>query len=119
MSEKLQLLPYSLERVSEGTDHDWKDQSGCSWSSPTSWFFIDILGGCGCGLTESEERAVALLENFAAEHADRKDFKWDVGYEILAHWFDSHNLIEHGSGITGSWLTDKGREIYEVIQSTK
>lgn len=35
--------------------------------------------------------------------------------EIIAHWLDSKNLIEHGSSIQGSWLNENGKKLYETL----
>ena len=119
VSEELRLFDeYTLTKKGDTGERDWVDQSGCHWDDPADWFFVDILGGCGCGTTSVPERAVSLLEYFATDHMQRT-YKMDLTDEVIAHWFDSHDLIEHGTSIYGSWLTDKGREIYEVLQSTK
>jgi hypothetical protein len=47
------------------------------------------------------------------------DFDWfykNKEFEVIAHWFNSKELIEHGSGIGGSWLTDYGYQVYNTIK---
>ena len=85
------------------------------------WFWTEVLGGCGCGNSdELADRAVALLGYFATPH-DERDTK-DNPYnnevlEVLAHWMDSKELIEHGGGVGGSWLTARGQQAYDVLKS--
>jgi hypothetical protein len=97
---------------------DYIDEEGCSWDSPFDWFWIGILGGCGCGSSEElAERAFKLLENFSHDDIDKRFSVYDkVGDEILAHWFDSLDLTEHGSSVYGSWLSPKGEKIYKNIK---
>jgi hypothetical protein len=86
------------------------------------WFWIMILGGCGCGSAdEFAEMAIKLLSFFATPHDQRNLEDADTPYgnttmEVLAHWMDSKDLIEHGTGIGGSWLTAKGNQIHECIK---
>jgi hypothetical protein len=81
------------------------------------WLFSGILGGCFCGYSESlSEMAFEVLDYFSKFE---KDFDWfykNKEFEVIAHWFNSKELIEHGSGIGGSWLTDYGYQVYNTIK---
>lgn len=94
------------------------DQDGVSWSSIESWFFTGILGGCGCGSSdELGERAIKVFSNFASDDWDTRFSVYDnEADEVLAHWMHSKDLIEHGTSIGGSWLTEKGKNVFEVIK---
>jgi hypothetical protein len=110
-------MTYSLIKENKSDEFDYIDQNGTSYDSPQQWLW-SILGGCGCGSSdELAERAVKVLKLFTTEHMERS---WsiydDPTNEVIAHWMDSKGLIEHGTGIGGSWLTDKGKEIYEAIK---
>lgn len=108
---------YSLKK--DGEEY-YLDQDGVSWQDPESWFFCGILGGCVCGSGNLEGRAIKVLELFATPHEDRKWSVYDEpADEILAQWMDSKELLEHGTSIGGSWLTEKGEEIYKVLKSNK
>jgi hypothetical protein len=92
------------------------DNEGCSWESIEDWLFIGILGGCGCGSGNSfGENVLELLNYFGTPHQQRDMTEvnpYDGGtYELLAHWMDSKDLLEHGSSIGGSWLAERGKEI--------
>ena len=95
------------------------DQDDVSWSSVESWFFCDILGGCGCGTSEDlATKAIGLLIDLAAPERDYNAFaiKYnDQFWELLMHWFDHAGLVEHGTSIFGSWLTDKGQAIHKIL----
>lgn len=109
-------MEWSLKKVDDA-EYPYLDQNGVSHTSPEAWFWIEILGGCGCGSSEEfAGRAVALLRHFGTEWDDRKGYPDDEFSELLAHWFDSHDLIEHGSSIGGSWLSNKGQAILNVIE---
>src|SRR6478609_7042913 len=93
------------------------DESGTSWDTVESWFFIGILEGCGCGNSnEIAAKAVEVLKFF--DNKDRTESFWDKGesWEILAHWIDGKGLLEHGYTIGNSWLTEEGKEILKIIK---
>lgn len=96
------------------------------------WVF-DGLGFCGCG---DPEGALDLLRSVLAAIQKRSDnndcddhtmddYRRDsaeidnlIGMNdrralafTYLYWLDELGLTEHGSNITGSWLTDKGRDI--------
>ena len=110
---------YSLTKQEQTDENDYIDQDGTSWNSPEDWLWIGILGGCGCGNSyELSELVLKVLELFATEHEKREFSVYDdLKYEIIAHWLDSKDLIEHGTSINGSWLTEKGESIYNVIKT--
>lgn len=97
------------------------DQDGVSHDMPETWLW-SILGGCGCGSSDHlSDRAWEVLSHFGEEIKER-DFNFIYDNELnetLAHWLDSFELIEHGSGIAGSWLTEKGKEVYQSITKLK
>lgn len=105
---------YSIKRDID----DYIDQDGCSYDTPAEWLWTEIMGGCGCGSADAfGKRAIKLLEHFSTPHEERDYSIWDNDfYELMAHWFNSLELIEHGSIVTGSWLTEKGEQIYEAIK---
>lgn len=112
---------YSLKKVSGDGKFDYIDQDGISWDSPKGWLWIGVLGGCGCGSTEElEDLAFSLLEDFSYSGDDWDKRKLniydDLALEVLAHWMDDAGLTEHGTSISGSWLTDKGEQVYKTIK---
>lgn len=84
---------------------------GCEYDTAAEYLWVGVLGGCGCGDVRNPQLAVDVLAYFATDllARDSAAFTWE--YEIVAHWFDSVGLLEHGSSIRGSWLTDKGKTI--------
>jgi hypothetical protein len=109
---------HSLTRIGNYGLYNYIDQDGVAWSSPQEWFFIDILGGCGCGRSATfATEAVDLLRYFG--DAAQKPKKLDERSELLAHWFDSRDLIEHGTVIGGSWLTEKGKQVLAALDGAK
>lgn len=84
------------------------------------------LGICGCGEPEAVIASLALyLRKQQALHAERTapvadwaafsaqldaDYHQDAVAELwAAYTADRLSLTEHGSGVGGAWLTDKGR----------
>jgi hypothetical protein len=113
-------VKYSLIKQSKGSDHDYLDQGGISWSSPENWFFIGILGGCGCGNSEEfAKKGLELLRFFGSEERTENPVNKSELTELLAHWFDDKGLIEHGTIISSSWLTDKGKAILDALNKSQ
>lgn len=108
---------YWLKKQGESGNYDYIDQDGVSHNSPNGWLW-DFLGGCGCGSSEQlESRARKIFDNFATKHMSREFSIYDdLTNETLAHWMDSVGLLEHGSGIAGSGLSEKGEQVHESLK---
>lgn len=122
MKTSKQQVNYNLKENKNPNEYSkYIDQDGVSWSSIKAWFFTGVLGGCGCGSSdELGERAIVVLENFASDDWENRFSVYDnEADEVLAHWMHSRDLIEHGSGISGSWLTEKGKNVFEIIKRYK
>lgn len=87
--------------------------------SETGWAYgviYDDLGACGCGQHH------ARLELARDVLAGTTDEQWvrPPDESPLAEWFlhllDHADLIDHGSSIRTSWLTEKGRRFLAVLQ---
>lgn len=113
MSEK------TLTKISDDEKYGYIDESGCSWNSPEEWLWLEILGGCGCGSGDEIEKIVFnVLELFATEFNERAWSVYDdLKYEIIAHWMEHKGLLEHGSSVGASWLSEEGKRIYKIIKS--
>lgn len=97
---------------------------GAWYESPEQYLFLEIMGGCGCGLSdEIAEKAYEVFKHFGTPHAERnvKFFTEDESMvlETLAHWLNSKDLIEHGGSVYGSWLTKKGEELVKILKEAK
>jgi len=104
------------------TKYRWeKDFKECAFDDKEEFLWIYVLGGCGCGsYEENKKNAWKVFELFATPFNDRKFSVYDKPeYEIIAHWLDSKNLIEHGSSIGGSWLTKEGEKLYSLLKKPK
>ena len=83
------------------------------------WF--NVLRGCGCGSSD-ELHAIAweVFEHFSKPHDERTvGFIYDkLEREVIAHWLDSKgNLTMHGGSVAGSWFTEEGQALYDVLTS--
>lgn len=116
-----------------------QEQAFNGTTSPVS----ELLGLCGCGDPErliliARDACDALHER--SEAAIRNDSDgWDLherrlidllevpDYEqglpqapwardLVMNWLDQAGLLEHGSNIRGSWLTDKGKRFLKLMQ---
>lgn len=107
----------SLKKYNDG----YIDQDGCFWEDKYSWFYSGILGFCGCGCDNQKLLTIFLSFNLITDYgAYRFDpeaiRKFDSDYLDLAlHIFDKEQLTEHGSSVYGSWLEQKGLDIYKIL----
>jgi hypothetical protein len=86
---------------------------GCFYENPAEYLWTGVMGGCGCGDGSLPDLAVEVLRYFSTMQRDWNEFTREM--EIIAHWFDSLDLIDHGSSIRGSWLTDKGKTVLATL----
>lgn len=115
-------MKYSLKKDQEDSQYGYIDQNGVSYESPIQWLWIDILGGCGCGTSDRlAKRAWKVLSYFASDWDEREKNNYSVhttlADELLAHWLTHKGLLEHGGSVGGSWLTEEGKNVYEIIKS--
>jgi hypothetical protein len=79
----------------------------------------DVLGFCGCGDPESALEYVAKILQAAKEKKIYERWKElfnseGQGYFVL-YTLDNKGVIEHGTSVGSSWLTQKGKELLEDI----
>lgn len=107
---------YNLTQTHDG---EFLDQDGVTWASRENWLFLSVLGGCGCGAShEFGMRATALLQRFGEANGMVIAVQDDID-ELLAHWVDAQGLLEHGTSVCYSWLTAKGRGVYDQLQAVE
>lgn len=98
---------------------DWKKElKEWGYSSKAEFLWIYVMGGCGCGSSEEiQRRAYEIFENFSREHSERTMRVYeDLTDEVLAHWLDSKKLLEHGTSIGGSWLSEEGKALWSALK---
>lgn len=99
--------------------------------NPVQSFWHDVLGFCDCGEPESalefmrdvliairDRHAVAGSDNDAHTAAAEKINQLLPGMIGLTYLYvlTTYDLIEHGGSVYGSWLTDEGHEILEMLE---
>jgi hypothetical protein len=93
---------------------------------PVARLFHEEWKFCGCG---SPETVVKLVRDALAAIKARSDgeFKEDYLVPVLGpldsptrlfflYWLDAVGLTEHGGSVYGSWLTDKGKQVLELLR---
>lgn len=91
--------------------------------SEVSWAYAiiyDELHACGCGnFTSRLELVRQVLRDCPLYEGD----SWQKYSEPAAEWLlcvlTDADLIEHGTSIGGSWLTDKGRRFLTILENEK
>lgn len=82
--------------------------------------FYDEIGLCGCGQPGAAVDLIRRLLNLAPfyEHPAEMiaEFDGNAGIEhLVLSVLDHVGLTEHGGSIGGSWLTDKGRAVQQLL----
>ena len=100
---------------------------GCHHHTERSAMYYGQIGFCGCGDPYSaHEFAIKCLSAF---DRDKVGFGPGTGIDVIkalveadseqaayfiAYTLDKCALTEHGGGVGGSWLTDRGRQFLEI-----
>ena len=92
-------------------NYEYTDNKGVSWNSPQERFVIGLCGICGCGLDQIKYDIIQVFIDIA-EDRQIKDTKYN---ELILNVLTHADLLEHGTGIHGSWLTDKGKAEYKKL----
>ena len=108
---------------------DYTDRDNCFWEGDDEhpgvwhWYFIEIMGFCGCYDAELMEDVIATIRAFDAENPPYYSALPVSGpdkyRELILHAMDNAGLIEHDTSIRGSWLTDKGKEVLQEIKENQ
>ena len=87
--------------------------------------FIEItsdLGICGCGSPEEAYEAIhKLLLTLQAKNWDEwlKSIDNDIYALIVVYVLDGNGYLEHGTSIRHPWLTIKGEQLLEALDTLK
>lgn len=77
----------------------------------------DDLKSCGCGIFESR---MELLRQALRDCPLFEDSRYEKYQDPMAEWFlcllDGAELIDHGTSISGSWITEKGSRLLAVLE---
>ena len=124
--------PWDIPEVID-SEHWAKGPVGCDYDNLSDFITIGLLGFCGCGMPEE---ALKWLRDCLADIQHRTEVEWKQnppiyqgriharmeplprGVEyLLWYWMDKLQLIEHGGGVGGSWLTERGEHLLARLQS--
>lgn len=93
------------------------------------FFYYEKLNWCGCGDPDIAKRVVrdyleVINDKFDSDVTFEKKFGVDLVYDndlllCLAYTIDAAGFTEHGSSISGAWLTDEGKMFLWLLQQNK
>lgn len=98
-------------------------QTRTSTHADQHWLYaviFDDLRFCGCG--RPEDRLDLVVEMLCA--CPWYEGAWEgfserltsAGFEFIADQLTAAELIEHGSSVGGSWLTEKGQRFLSLVE---
>ena len=108
---------------------DYVDDNRVTWTADDNspgvhqWYFIEVMGFCGCYSDDLFSDIMAVLWEF-----EKKPCLYLVAInlegpdkykELILHVMTDKGLLEHGSSIRGSWLTEKGKQVIKTIRENE
>lgn len=108
-------------------NEEWQtfEYGECSWDDMDELVSVGMLGFCGCVGDEPIAKARDVMKDL--DRTDDNWIRWDelvarhfggdeaYGYFVL-QYLDRRGLVEHGTSIRSSWLTEKGKECLEAME---
>lgn len=101
-----------------------------------NFFNYEILKLCGCGIPENTDEAIYQLLKIRKDWLDhtityeekKERYKSDMGLDVnkdmhyglvqfVLYVLNEVDLLEHGSSVGGSWLTDLGEMYFCVLEA--
>ena len=78
---------------------------------------------CGCGNPEAAAETLRVLLTLCPLYDHQAELKALLPNDgvrlLLLYTIDHFDLIEHGTGIGGSWLTEKGKDLLAALEREK
>lgn len=106
-----------MTEISLGATHRAEDEL-----SHLHKLIFQDLGLCGCGYPDE---AYALVRDLLALAPYYEDGRWQRAAELIGSqgaqqivlsMLDRAELLEHGSSVAGSWLTERGAHYLELMR---
>jgi hypothetical protein len=111
----------------KNSEDKYIDNDGVSWHDYKEYVFIGLLGFCDCRDDKLYHDIFTVLEAYGKAAKEGELLYYDkllagnpAKYvELILHCLTRAELLEHGSSLRGSWLTQKGQEVVEKLQAEK
>ncbi len=96
---------------------------GCHYNTEGEAFYYGQLGGGGSGKPKEVHQFILNLLSLAKNEYDVIDYdkainliKGDAesAYQFIFNALSDRNVIEYGSSVYGSWLTERGDQMLEA-----
>ena len=87
----------------------------CSWETVEEWIAIGLCNMCGCG---NDQVKADVIETFkAVAEKTLKIDREDKYQELILNVLTGANLLEHGTVVNHSWLTEQGGAVYGLLKN--
>lgn len=95
------------------TGNYWEDENGVAYDYKWEYIWCKIFGFCSCGDPYTAfKQVVKVLESMEK----RTTYEMKNEFMFIFYWLDEKEYSEHGIGIFGSWLTEKGEELLKDMR---
>lgn len=100
---------------------DYNDENGFYYSNYRDYVFTELLDYCGCYDQDLYDDIFKVLLAYDVE-IGQSPYVTDLGIEpqkyaeLILHDLNRIGLLEHGSAVRASWVTDEGREVIKKIK---
>lgn len=130
------LVKYMLEAFSDSCfSINYGKNNNCRWSDELiivnayKVFRYEVLGWCGCGDVKGSDDTVRYFLTAMNGWDNRSDIL-EIHFGVtsvynnplllcLAYTMDAAEFTEHGTGIGGAWLSDRGKIYLWVLNKMK
>lgn len=103
-----------------GGVNEYLDRDGVTWPSYEDYIFVGLLGYCGCYDDELFSDVLAVFKAFDEGCCYYTDIRVEGPpryKELILHDLTRAGLLEHGTSVRASWLTDAGRRVLAELGS--
>ena len=105
-----------MSEIKRNGNFDYLDPEGISHEHPYD-YLAGIIGLCGCGShDELAKKTWVIFKAIVTEQENKYELIYENELnEFIAHMLNHKELLEHGTSVGGSWVTEKGQKVYDWI----
>jgi hypothetical protein len=99
-----------------GEREEYTDPDGTTWDSYEEYVTIGLCGLCDCGRESIKSDIITLLRDIENLWDDFPDTEY---HELILHLLNDKGLMEHGTSVSGSFLSEQGHAIRSELRRAR